>query len=394
MRVVRDDQLVAVVLQRPGALRRAGVVGTGLVDDRPQPEEGKPDRNEGGGEGRRPLAPQPWTEQGVAHQWHEQEKRVRRMYERERPEYDREREPGDPAGRGEEERDRGRHVELARRRSRLRELRERAAMAGPEGEQREGGEERRAARCRRSEHRDPGFPRERACKGREHRGAVTDHFPRVDAGDPRDERDEPVPERERIAGMKPAVLELVDRPQVQVAELDELAHARLVEQPVAGDRPGNAPEEPAEDDPDQPGPWRSARQSGHTANRVGDDSGDEDRGQDDPGEPDVRVDGEDDRPRDEHGRGRPGEERRGRALPQRPRNGGPGGQHDDRAEDEPKVLGHPASSEWTSPEARNRAASRYTAPRSPRKAAPRRRSDQSSIRRARSASALPRCLAR
>ncbi len=89
---------------------------------------------------------------------------------------------------------------------------------------------------------------------------------------------------------------------------------------------------------------------------MGDDSGDEDRGQDDPGEPDVRVDGEDDRPRDEHGRGRPGEERRGRALPQRPRNGGPGGQHDDRAEDEPKVLGHPASSESTSPEARNRAA--------------------------------------
>ena len=53
---------------------------------------------------------------------------------------------------------------------------------------------------------------------------------RVEPGELRDEREEAVPERERVARVQPAVLELVDRAQVQVAELDELAHARHVEE--------------------------------------------------------------------------------------------------------------------------------------------------------------------
>ena len=48
-----------------------------------------------------------------------------------------------------------------------------------------------------------------------------------------DEREEPVPERKRVARMEAAVLELVDRAQVEVAEVDELPYARLVEEPVA-----------------------------------------------------------------------------------------------------------------------------------------------------------------
>ena len=78
----------------------------------------------------------------------------------------------------------------------------------------------------------------------------------IDAGDPRDEREEAVPQRERVAGVQPAVLELVDGAQVQVAELDELPHARLVEEAVAGDGALDVPEQPAEHDaprePDEP----------------------------------------------------------------------------------------------------------------------------------------------
>ena len=65
-----------------------------------------------------------------------------------------------------------------------------------------------------------------------------------------------MPERERVAGVQAAVLELVDRAQVQGRQVDELAHARLVEEAVAGDRALDMPEEPAEHEPreaDEPG---------------------------------------------------------------------------------------------------------------------------------------------
>ena len=50
--------------------------------------------------------------------------------------------------------------------------------------------------------------------------------------------------------MQPAVLELVDRAQVQRRQVDELAHARLVEEAVAGDDALDVPERPAEHDAD------------------------------------------------------------------------------------------------------------------------------------------------
>jgi len=83
---------------------------------------------------------------------------------------------------------------------------------------------------------------------------VPDHAARVDTRHPADEREEAVPEREGVARMQATVLELVDRAQVQIAESDELADARLVEQAVAEDDALDVPEEPAEHDPDRPDP--------------------------------------------------------------------------------------------------------------------------------------------
>ena len=61
-----------------------------------------------------------------------------------------------------------------------------------------------------------------------------------------------MPEREGVAGVQPSVLELVDSAQVQVAEGDELADARLVEEAVADDDALDVPEEPPEHDAEDP----------------------------------------------------------------------------------------------------------------------------------------------
>src|SRR5262252_6605617 len=99
--------------------------------------------------------------------------------------------------------------------------------------------------------------------------------------------------------MKTAVLELVDGAQVEIAERHQLAHARLVEQAVADDRSGDPPQEPAQHDADEPRPRRPSwarvdRASG--AHEARDYRRDEDHRQHDPGEPDARVNGEDDGP--------------------------------------------------------------------------------------------------
>ena len=56
----------------------------------------------------------------------------------------------------------------------------------------------------------------------------------------------------RSPGCRPAVLELVDGAQMQARQVDELAHARLVEQAVADDRALDVPEKPAEHDAEDP----------------------------------------------------------------------------------------------------------------------------------------------
>ena len=68
----------------------------------------------------------------------------------------------------------------------------------------------------------------------------------VGARDLGDEREEPVPERERIAGVEAAVGELVRAREREVVEGQELLDASEVEEPVAADVPGDVPERDAE----------------------------------------------------------------------------------------------------------------------------------------------------
>jgi hypothetical protein len=74
------------------------------------------------------------------------------------------------------------------------------------------------------------------------------------ARDLRHERDEAVPEREGVAGVQARVGELADALEREVVELEELANASQVEQPVASDRPRDPPEEDAESAPRERGP--------------------------------------------------------------------------------------------------------------------------------------------
>src|SRR5699024_8591351 len=71
---------------------------------------------------------------------------------------------------------------------------------------------------------------------------------RIDSGELRDQREEGMPEREGVAGVQAAVAELVDRSDVQVAELDELPYATEVEERVAVDRGCDVPQQGADDD--------------------------------------------------------------------------------------------------------------------------------------------------
>ena len=69
---------------------------------------------------------------------------------------------------------------------------------------------------------------------------------RVRSRDLRDEREEAVPERERVAGMEAAVGELVRAAEGEVAEREELLDPREVEEAVAADVPRDVPQEEAE----------------------------------------------------------------------------------------------------------------------------------------------------
>ena len=60
-----------------------------------------------------------------------------------------------------------------------------------------------------------------------------------------------MPERERVAGVQPAVRELVHGLERQLVERVELAHAGEVEERVAAELPGDRPERDPEADPGQ-----------------------------------------------------------------------------------------------------------------------------------------------
>ena len=63
----------------------------------------------------------------------------------------------------------------------------------------------------------------------------------------RDERQEAVPQRERIAGVQPAVGELVRAGEREVAEGKQLLDAGEMEEPVSTDVTRDVPEEKAEE---------------------------------------------------------------------------------------------------------------------------------------------------
>ena len=94
---------------------------------------------------------------------------------------------------------------------------------------------------RRAEDLAPHLVREHEGKRGEDARLVQDDRARVDGGELRHERKPAVPERERVARVQPSVLELVDRPKRESAEVVELAHAPEVEERVALDDPLDAP---------------------------------------------------------------------------------------------------------------------------------------------------------
>ncbi len=77
---------------------------------------------------------------------------------------------------------------------------------------------------------------------REHRGLVQHDVGGVEKRDACDEREEGMPEREGVAGMEPAVRELVDRAERERVERLQLAHAGEVEEAVAADLACDVPE--------------------------------------------------------------------------------------------------------------------------------------------------------
>ena len=124
----------------------------------------------------------------------------------------------------EEERDHRGHEQLPRRRPRQLERRVRAAAARRERDHRDLREHRRDGERRRAEDLPPHLEGEHERERSEDARLVQHDRGRVDAAELRDEREPPVPERERVAGVEPAVLELVDGAQRERAEVVELAH--------------------------------------------------------------------------------------------------------------------------------------------------------------------------
>ncbi len=235
-------------------------------------------------------------------------------------------------------------------------------------------------RNRRGEHRDAAGDRAEDCEARlpgdeegergEHGRLTVEHDGGVEARDLRHESEEPVPEREGVAGVEAAVDELVDGAEMEVAELDELSHPGLVEERIAGHRAFDMPERETEHHPDDtdgtphPGDGIGALSLLGRRERLSEAAdGDEAGGDPDPGEdrrcePDRAVDGEDDRPGQKQREERPGEGRGRASLAECPRNEEAREQDDAGREREPEILADHERSAGTFPDSRNLTPSR------------------------------------
>ena len=164
---------------------------------------------------------------------------------------------------------------------------------------------------------------------------MQDDVDRVGARDLGHEREQPVPERERVAGVEPAVGELVGAREGQVVEREELLDAREVEEAVPADLAGDVPQREAEDHScgeDRPAPGHphvgrvppSREGKRGQARREQEDEGERQRGRDE----------ERQRQRAEDERQAPGDRRGEAADPERARDRGAGREHDREAEDQ------------------------------------------------------------
>ena len=117
---------------------------------------------------------------------------------------------------------------------------------------RDGRSGRRGGRRDAAEERVPGLVGHEDGERREHGRLVPHDVGRVDECDLGDHGEERLPEREGVAGVEPAVGELVHGREVQVAELDELPGAGEMEETVAADLACDAPQQQPEHDPGRP----------------------------------------------------------------------------------------------------------------------------------------------
>ena len=119
-------------------------------------------------------------------------------------------------------------------------------MPGSHRDERDAGGGRRRSRYRSPEQRPARLVDDEHRKRGQHRRAVEHDVHRIGARHLRDEREEAVPERERVAGMQPAVRELVRAPEREVAERQQLLDPCEMEEAVAADVPRDVPEEEPE----------------------------------------------------------------------------------------------------------------------------------------------------
>ena len=169
----------------------------------------------------------------------------------------------------EEERQHRGDEELARGRPGKLERGVRAAPAGSKGDHPHlgGGGARRQPR--RAEDAQAHLEHEHERERRQDARLVQHDRRRVDPGKLRDESEPPVPERERIARVQAAVLELVHGAQRERAEVVELPDAPEVEERVALDDTLEAPERDPERQADEGGGALTAvSKEGTTATRL------------------------------------------------------------------------------------------------------------------------------
>ena len=358
-------ELPGVLRERATPLGRIGVDGRGVVHDGQQPREERRSGDDERTEREQPGAavaasPEP-ADREEPDERDPEEERVRRMHDGEDERGGRRRgeeRPGRGTRRLHRKRERGREEQLARRGRGQRERGERPAVRRRHRHERDACGRRGRGGNDAPEQRPTRLVGDHGGKRREHRRAVQHDVDRVGARDLRDQREEAVPQRERVAGMEPAVRELVERVQREVVEREELLHPREMEEAVTADVPGDVPEEQTEHRPGGEDPAacperprrRRARANGMAASPADDeqDEGDAERG---------RC-GERDRERREHDRERPRDRRGQAADAERPRDECAGGEDDCHAEDELDEQEHQAISDSASPEPSQAATSR------------------------------------